>query len=525
MEFIKNKRNMINKASIFLMLSILFFACQKEIDDYYSKETEATVDTDILTLLKENADYSQFVALLEEYKVDTLLSKGKIYTFFVPNNTAMDNMEQGTLGDKELIEYLMTESYVNLNQIIGQIKIQTQGEKFALIEEVGGSSYTFDGVAIVNGSPLTNNGRYYEIEQVAQPKPNLYQYIAATNEFYSSYLDSQDSTYLDKELSKPIGYTDDGLTIYDTVLTTVNLFEEIYFPVSEEFRDYKATMLLFTQEQYDDALVIISDELSIPVTDIPKIWQNDVLMPYLIEQSVFRNALPYSAFASGRAKNILGDSVDVNPQNISADYFECSNGRSYNFIDFQVPEFLYKVNDSIPMSSLLFNKGSGLWGWNEDVKVSGQTFNPLRVANPNSVFGNTLLIDMGRSFGGNFSLAYKHKNIFPATYKLTVRANVSKTGVYNIYVNGKQYPVDINDGKGPQLDFDFFDLRNGVISSVTNQFYPFVNNFCRFDILIDNITEFGDVEVKLDYVKPSQRNSNNSGINIDFISLEYFNNN
>ena len=516
-------RYRITKTYLFLFLTLLFFACQKETEDYFYKDTEESVDTDIISLLKENANYSNFVSLLEQYKVDTLLEKGKIYTFFVPGNTAMQNIQQGILGDKELIEYLMTESFVNLNQIIGQSKIQTQGEKFALIEEVGTSSYTFDGVAIVNGSPLTNNGRFYEIEEVVQPKPNLYQYIAATNEFYRTFLDAQDSTYLDKELSTPIGYTDDGKTIYDTVFSTVNLFEENYFPVSLEFRDYKATMLLFTQEQYDRALGIIADELNIPIENIPAKWQNEVLMPYILEQSVFRNALSYSIFSSGRAKNILGDSVDVVPQNISPEFFECSNGRSYNYIDFQVPEHLYKVMDTIPMSTLLFNKGSGLWGWNEEVKVTGQAFNPLRTANANSTFGYTLLIDMGKNFNGDFSYAYKHLNIFPATYKLTVRANVSKTGIYNIYVNGKQYPVDISDGKGPQYDFDFFNLREGVISSVTNEYYPYVNNFCSFDILIDNITEFGDVEVKLVYAGPSQRNRNNCGINIDFISLEFYN--
>lgn len=515
---------MINKTSIFLLLSILFLGCQKDIDDYFYKDTEASVDTDILSLLKENSDYSQFVALLEEYQVDTILGQGKVYTFFVPNNSAMNNMEQGTLGDKDLIEYLMTESFVNLKQIVRQSRIQTQGEKFALIEAVGNSGYTFDGINIVKGSPLANNGRYYEIAEVAEPKPSLYQYIAATNEFYRTYLDSQDSIYLDKELSKPVGYTNDGLTIYDTVLSTVNLFEEDYFPVSEEFRDYKATMLLFSQEQYDNALGIISDELSIPVENIPSIWQNEVLMPYLIEQSVFRNALSYLAFVNGRAKNILGDSVDVVPNNIVADFFECSNGRAYNFIDFQVPEFLYKVMDTIPTASLLFNKGSGLWGWNDDVVVTGQAFNPLRATNANSTFGTTLLIDMGKDFNGDFSFSYKHENIFPAKYKLTVRANVSKTGVFNIYVNGKQYPVDINDGSGPQFDFDFFNLREGVISSVTNEFYPFKDNFCSFDVLVDNITEFGDIEVKLDYVEPSRRNKNNCGINIDFISLDYFNN-
>jgi hypothetical protein len=506
------------------LLPIVFFACQKDIDDYFYKETELSVDTDILTLLKENPEYSEFVDLLEEYQVDTILDKGGIYTFFVPNNSAMQNREQGTLGDKELIEYLMAESYVNLNQIIGQNKTQTLGGKFALIKSVGNTGHTIDDITILKGSPLANNGRYYEIEEVAKPKPNLYEYIAATNEFYRSYLDAQDSVYLDKELSTPIGYTEDGLTEYDTILSTVNLFELNYFPVREEFRDNKATMLLFSQEQYDEALGLVSDELIIAVDDIPYLWQNEILMPYLIEQSVFRNALPYSAFAIGKAKNILGDSVEVVPEDIAADFFECSNGRAYNFLDFKVPEFLYKVMDTIPMSTLLFNKGSGLWGWNEDVMVSGQTFNPVRSANSFSVFGNTLLIDMGNDFTGNFSYAYKHENVFPGKYKLTIRANVSKTGVYNIFVNGKQYPVDIFDGNGPQLDFDFFDLRDGVVSSVTYQFYPFVNNFCSFDILVDNITEFGDVEVKLVYVAPSDKNTDDCGINIDFIALDYYSN-
>ena len=246
----------------------------------------------------------------------------------------------------------------------------------------------------------------------------------------------------------------------------MNLFEENYFPVSEEFRDYTATMLLLSQEQYDNALGIISDQLSIPLENIPLVWQNEILLPYLLERSVFRNSLPYAAFSIGRAKNILGDSVDVNPDNITPDFYECSNGRAYNFIDFAVPEILYKVKDTIAMASLLFYKGSGLWGWKDEVTLTGQAFNPLHGTNSFSTFGNTLIIDMGKNFTGDFSFAYNHEYIFPGTYKLTVRANVSKTGVINIYVNDKQYPVYINDGKGPQFDFDLFTLRNGVIRSV-----------------------------------------------------------
>ncbi len=512
---------MLNKISLLLLFIVLFVSCKQDIEDYYYKDTEEAVNTDVMTLLKQNAEYSEFVSLLEKYKVDSLLTNGKTYTLFVPNNAAFESYEPGFLSEKDLIEYLVTDTYVNLSHITKLTKIQTLGGKFAEVEKLSNVDFSFDRVEVIKGSPLTNNGRFYEISKIVLPKPNLRQYIAATNGFYLDYLNSRDSIYLDRLLSTPIGYTDAGLTIYDSVMTKVNLFEERYFPVSREFRDNKATMLLFTQEQFDQALNIISSDLNITIAQIPQFWQRDILMPYLIEQSVFRNSLPYVSFLRGKARNIRGDSVVVEPQNINPDYFECSNGRVYKLKDFKVPERLYKMNDSVPMSQLVFDKGSGLWAWNLDVVTTGQTFNPVRSPNASAIFKNTLLLDMGRSFTGSFSLAYTHKNIFPATYKMTVRANISKTGVYKIFVNGKQYRVDIKDGKGPQLEFDFFDLRNGVISSVTNKFYPFQNNFCSFDIKVDNITEFGNVEVKFVYVKPSPRNANNSGLNIDFVSLDF----
>ena len=123
---------MIYKTCTIILISLLIFGCQKEFEQYYYTDTEASVDTDILTLIKENEEYSQFVDLLEDYKIDTLLDQGKVYTFFVPDNDAISNMEEGMLGDKELIEYLITESYVNLNQIKDQRKIQTLGENLHL---------------------------------------------------------------------------------------------------------------------------------------------------------------------------------------------------------------------------------------------------------------------------------------------------------------------------------------------------------------------------------------------------------
>jgi len=42
--------------------------------------------------------------------------------------------------------------------------------------------------------------------------------------------------------------------VYDSVTGVVNKFERDFFPVSQEFRSEAATFILFTQDQYLDAL-------------------------------------------------------------------------------------------------------------------------------------------------------------------------------------------------------------------------------------------------------------------------------
>ena len=90
----------INKLTIFIIIALTFFACQQKIDDYFMKETEESVNTDILSFLKENEEYSKFVALIETYGLDSLINQGMIYTLFVPNNNALENIDDRILDDQ-----------------------------------------------------------------------------------------------------------------------------------------------------------------------------------------------------------------------------------------------------------------------------------------------------------------------------------------------------------------------------------------------------------------------------------------
>lgn len=519
---------MIKKIFVSLLLATFFIGCQQEIDDYFYKETEEHVNSDVITLLKQDESYSLFVEMLERLEADTILNSGGVYTLFVPNNEAMEELNSVEQDEMELLTYLMTESYVNINQIQSNTLLQSYGGKFVDFQVLGDSVFKYDNANVFGGSPLTNNGRYYELSELVIPRLNLYEYVTANNAFFEEYLFSQDTTFLDKELSTPIGYTDDGLTIYDTVWTTYNKFEEEYFPISEEFRNQKATMLVFTQEQYDDALKEVETILNIPSGSISEEWQNEILMPFILDRSVFRNSLDYSAFSKGRAQNILGDSINVYPENIDPDYYDCSNGRVYDIYSLSVPEELYKVSDTISLTQRLERVSETKYVWGDEFVIEGTKFPPIyNSSNLSKVGGSFLEVDMGNNYDGEFSMSYKHYDVFPGKYRLRVRAKVvGKTGVYSLYVNDKKYKVSFF--YNPTDEFDFFDMKAfGVISPIDNTYYPFSKatggdgSTCEFDILVDNITEFGDVTVKFEYVRPSPFNRQ-SGLDIDFVTLEYY---
>ena len=508
------------KTGIFLIAILCLFGCQKELDDYYYADTEEYVDMEMLTLLGLNEDYSSYLSILNAYQIDTVFEKGRSLTLFVPTNEAIETLADLYLDTLDFIKYLITDSYLNIAQIQGSKKIQTSGGKFALIQNSGGKGY-FDAAEITLSGPLCKDGKFYEISNMVQPLPNLYEYIGLTNPFFKAYIDSHDSIYLDLGLSTPIGYDPDGNTIYDTVLTSFNVFETEIFPVSEEFRTKKATMLLFSQEQFDNAIQIIADDLNLPSAEsVPFQWKNEVLMPYLVDQGVFWNDLGPEHFASGRIRNIKGDSVDVDPDNIDfSSSFQSSNGRSYNYLDFVVPDSLYKGRMIIQGEHLLLSKGNNLFAWKEEVVVTGKPVIPVGQLTPNIAENDSTLAVRfdGTNYAEEFSMTFAFKNVFPGRYRLLLRAKTTPSGVFQILVNGELQTIDL--GYGPSDRVDLNDLREPV-RSITKEVFREESGFNSFDLLVDNITEYGDVNITLKYVEPGQRTEN--GFVIDYFLLDSF---
>jgi uncharacterized surface protein with fasciclin (FAS1) repeats len=280
---------------VFFLLALL--SCEKRWEEHYGQEPE-TVNMNVWDAIQQIPDLSLFVQYVKEFKYDTLFLSDNAYSLFIPDNNAMTALTDTGTVTASMLDYHISLHFIQSRNVQGLKRIQTLAEKFAFFENTGSELY-FDEITIQVESPLYLNGKFFVIDQVALPKPNLYEYFYVENPVLTAFIDSHDSIILDKELSRPIGFDEYGNTVYDTVSEIYNLFEEEYFPVSEEFRSKTATFVFPREEDYNNALTEMAlalGESYQDYNDIPIDWQFDVLIPYILDHGVFENMIEPSEF-------------------------------------------------------------------------------------------------------------------------------------------------------------------------------------------------------------------------------------
>jgi hypothetical protein len=388
--------------------------------------------------------------------------------------------------------------------IQGSRKVQTFYEKYALIE-VYENEYYYDGHEILNPSGLHEDGLFYEIADVAVPRPTLYEYFEYYVPVFQDYIDSQDSVSFDPFLSFPIGFDDEGNTIYDSVFTSLNLFERDYFPVSEESRSEVATFLLFTQEQYEGALDQMASNLGDLFSsheDIPRSWQDEVLMPHFVKNGVFEGALQMDDFSNQALRNILGVDVKTDVSNIEAtSRFICSNGVVFNYKLLEVPPSLYLDTLRFEGEDLVtVPEGSEGYVWNDDVIATDYTRTPTVLTSGDASNGAYLSVALPRNSSEIYSISFTFKNVFPSRYQFIYRAKNRPSGLIRFYVN------DVLLGSVDNSKFN--KTVDGNPSAADFNFKAF---------FVESLTEFSNVHIKVEYAGPGLLSNN--GVCLDYIGL------
>ncbi len=504
------------KTSILIGLTLLIVAsCSKNWEDHFDIYPE-TVDENVWAAMQADPEISEFVQILKDLKYDTLFLTDIPYTIFVPTNDAVNQYVGDSIIDQFVVDYHISSHFIQSEQVVGKKFIQTLGEKFALFEKYG-SELKLDGILLTKESPLYKNGKYFLLEKVAKPRPNLYQYFDATNHVLKEYIDSQDSVGLDRENSKPIGFDEYGNTVFDSVLIDYNKFEAKYFPVSIESRNETATIVFPKEEDYNNALTLMARDMNIPgivdYRDIPLDWQYDVLIPHLLTQGVFENMLEPEEFMwkspkdTMKLKNILGDSIPIFYTPVEKTI--CSNGYAYNYNNFIIPDSLYSGAIKFEAEWLLNETGINKYAWNTLAKVqSSQFFAPLQEYIRGASNDTTIRVSFPKSYSGNFSLEFNTKNLFPRKYAMIVRTHMNIGGIYDIYVNNELVKT-----------FDWYDFvkYKQIIPSVLGGRYLPTGNFNSFDFWVNNMTEYGSAKIRFEYKEPGK--VTNNGLVIDYIDF------
>ncbi len=498
------------------MLMVFFFlACEKEWKKHYDNYPE-TVDKNVWEVIQSDPDISTFIQILKDFNYDTLFNSDIAYTIFAPTNSALNQYKNDSLIDTRLLNYHISNHFIQSGNIKGVKQIQTLGEKFAMFERYG-NGIELDGITVLSESPLYKNGKYFILEEVAKPKPSLYEYFAVNNPILKDYIDRQDSIILDKERSNPIGFDDEGRTLYDTVSSVFNKFEDEYFPVRKEFRNTSATIVFPLKENYENALTFMAQDMNIPgykdYKDIPHDWQNKKLIPLLLKQGIFLNRIEPEEFMwksdqdTTKMLNILGDTIPI--LFTPVEKIICSNGYVYNYQHFDIPDSLYQGSSKYEAEWLLEKTGINKFSWYDEVNIlSDEPFKPFQEFVGTASNDSILRVMFPQGYSGKYSLEFKTEPLFPRKYVMIIKTHMDIGGVYDIYVNDELVKT-----------FDYYDfvIYRGLMFSVTGERYLPQGRFNKFDMFVNNIETYSKAKIRFEYKEPGNVRSN--GLIIDYVDF------
>lgn len=518
---VKSKKINITKGFKFgvmlLIAMVIVQACNPTWQDHY-ESSEDYIHVTLWDAINQNPDYSKFASYLVKFGLDSLLRGEQVNTVIITTNNAFEKIKDTAMITESLMKYHILQTIFIDRSIQDWRRMLTSSGKYVLIEAAG-NGYYFDGIPLQFNSPLYLNGKYYEIPELAVPKPNLYEFTSMHSPVLKEYIDSKDSVYLDRSRSTPIGFDEDGNTLYDSIFGKVNLFEKEFFPVGKELRDENATLILFTQEQYDLALDEVAGKMGgsfLNRDDIPDSWQNKVLLPAVTRNAMFDGILSYNDLLLGRIKSSTGDTVIVEAEKIDPESRAiCSNGVAFLYNDFSVPDDLFRGVSIIEGEDMIDSLGVSKFAWKKEVMVSGEVVEPEMSYASDASGGALVNISFGRDFNGEYSLSFTFSDLFPMRYRLEWRANARPSGLFAVYVNDQV--LEFNDKFGNTFQqFDSYELINTVISVTGERFLP-ENGFNMRDYWVDHHTTYGDVTIRFEYV--GQGNSSTNGLNIDYVKL------
>lgn len=321
---------------LLLIVLVKFSSCNNDNwEQHYTKDLSATSGKTVWETIKETPEFSKFAWALKKTGYDKMLSEAQMFTVWIPDNQAANNIDTTDTGvDKAILlkEYVQNHisrySYSATGAIDSKILLLNKKNVFF---KSASNQYNIDNIQLTQKNILCSNGLIHVIEKRIPFFNNIWEYLLKISDADSiaNYLYSYNKLIFDKENSIP-GDVKDGEMVYlDSVIYESNIMFSHIGAMNSEDSIY--SMLLPTNAAWNNAYGKIKDYYRYysdsPATEITA----DTL-----QQKYTRLALVQDLLFSHMIQNIDNDSlISTNKNKFYKPFYEttqrltASNGAIY----------------------------------------------------------------------------------------------------------------------------------------------------------------------------------------------------
>lgn len=284
-------KNRFKYNSIIIAFSILttLVSCKDDWEEHY-EQIDARLDSDILTVLAQDDDYSEFLGYLKETHIDSVLMASQAYTVWAPTNEAFASVPTEILEDEDLLKSLI-ENHVGRNSYTSGsfedlVLVKMFNGKYLDFNKTTGS-LTFGGVEMLENDILTSNGVVHKIKSTIEVRDNIWSYLKDNTErfpYQISYLEQFNQEAFDEDASTPISINSLGQTVYDSIFKESNTFFDIIGDLNSE--ETRFSFIGLTDEVYTQLYTNLEGYFAHKIADstqlaIDRIIFNNVNFPLI----------------------------------------------------------------------------------------------------------------------------------------------------------------------------------------------------------------------------------------------------
>lgn len=346
----KNKNKAIVNFGRIVAILCLFatIGCKDDAWDEHYEQLDSRLESNILSILSEDPDYSTFVKYLNQTGYSSQLAASQAYTVWAPNNAAFAQVSVDILNNPDLLKELIGNhiSSFSYNTLFAynttsneETLVQMFNNKYVeFINTSAGSS--FGGVNVVEADLLTSNGIVHGIDEVLLVNPNIWGYLndkADQFPILMDFLTQFNETGFDEANSVKTGTNTLGQPVYDSIFSTTNSYFKTIGDLSRE--EARFTFIGLTDDVYTQVFDDLDDFFFIP--------RDDAAIKEYTDSAIFRNLnlpLVESSDLNGTpVPTTTGGAVVIEPSTI-VENVGLSNGNLFvvDQLNYDPKDIIYK---------------------------------------------------------------------------------------------------------------------------------------------------------------------------------------